>query len=308
MKIGITGGAGFIGSHLCKKLLSLGLDVRIIDDFSTGRKSNLLGLKVEIHEGSITNRKNMLNFSEEIDFIFHLAALGSVPRSLVNPRSTFEVNVAGSLEILEVIRERKIPSIFISSSSVYGDLKESPKKELNTGKPLSPYAASKLSMEKFVEAYRNSFDLDIMVFRLFNVFGPFQRFDHEYAAVIPKWLNLALRGETIEIYGDGSISRDFTYVEEVTNVLTQALYKVEMFREMEVINLAFGREISLNQIAKKTNEIFPRAQFVYGPKRPSDILNSKSCPDKLHEYFPSAEEISFDSSFSETAEWIMRNS
>jgi len=304
-RIGVTGGAGFIGSNLCKKLVTLDFEVRILDDFSTGLLDNLSGYDFDVRIGSICDRKAVSDFFKDLDFVFHLAALGSVPRSISNPRATFEVNVAGSLEVLEAVREQEIPSVFISSSSVYGDSNYSPKVETKIGKPLSPYAASKASMERMVEAYRNSFDLDIMTFRLFNVFGPFQRFDHEYAAVIPKWINQALRGQNINIFGDGNITRDFTYVEEVTNVLSQSLFKTHLFQEMEVINLAFGREIDLNLIAKMTKDFFPHVEIHHGPKRTSDIMNSTSCPKKLIEYFPNIQKVHFHESFSKTVDWIM---
>jgi UDP-glucose 4-epimerase len=303
-RIGVTGGAGFIGSNLCKKLISLDFEVRILDDFSTGLLDNLAGYDFDVRRGSICDRKAISDFFKGLDFVFHLAARGSVPRSISNPRATFEVNVAGSLEVLEAVREQEIPSVFISSSSVYGDSNYSPKVETEIGKPLSPYAASKACMERMVEAYRNSFDLDIMTFRLFNVFGPFQRFDHEYSAVIPKWINQALRGQNINIFGDGNITRDFTYVEEVTNVLSQSLFKTHLFKEMEVINLAFGREINLNLIAKMTKDFFPHVEIHHGPKRTSDIMNSTSCPKKLFEYFPNIQKEHFHESFSKTVGWI----
>lgn len=303
-RIGVTGGAGFIGSNLCKKLISLDFEVRILDDFSTGNLSNLSGYNIDVRRGSICDRNAISDFVKDLDFVFHLAALGSVPRSISNPRATFEVNVSGSLEVLEALREQEIPSVFISSSSVYGDSNESPKVETNIGKPLSPYAASKASMERMIEAYRSSFNLNIMTFRLFNVFGPFQRFDHEYSAVIPKWINQALRGQSISIFGDGNITRDFTYVEEVTNVLSQSLFKTHLFQEMEVINLAFGREVNLNLIAKMTKDFFPNIEIHHGPKRTSDILNSTSCPKKLFEYFPNIQEVPFHESFSKTVDWV----
>ena len=308
MKIGITGGMGFIGSCLTRRFIADGHEVRIIDDMSTGRLQNLEDCHFELHKESITNLSAVRNFTVGLDIVFHLAALGSVPRSLSNPRSTLNANVIGSFNLLESLRELQTPAIFISSSSIYGNLYEGAKREDQVGVPLSPYAASKASMERFVESYRNAFNLNLLVFRLFNVFGPYQRFDHEYSAVIPKWINLAMQDKPIEIYGDGTITRDFTFVDEVTNVLSKSTEMVSMFNKMKVINLAFGRTISLNYVANLVCNYFPNVKIEHKPPKVSDIVNSTCSTEKLHKFFPDAKERLFDECFKETLFWIKENS
>lgn len=308
MNIGVTGGAGFIGSKLVRRLLELGHEVKVIDDLSTGRLENLENCDISLIAKSITDIDALEEFILDIDIVFHLAALGSVPRSIMNPRSSFEANVIGSFNLLEVVRKKNIPSVFISSSSVYGNLLENPKIEERVGTPLSPYAATKFAMEKFVESYRNAFDSKVLVFRLFNVFGPNQRFDHEYSAVIPKWINLAIQGKPIEVYGDGSITRDFTFVDEVVDVFVQSIEKIPLFNEMKLINLAFGRSISLNDISNCLLQHFPGIKVEYKPTRSSDILNSTSSPNRLYKYFPNLEAKPFEHYFEETLHWINLNS
>jgi len=307
LRIGITGGAGFIGSHLARRCLVDGHEVKVLDDLSTGKLENIENLNLDLIDESIVSAHAIESFMYDLDFVFHLAALGSVPRSLTNPRSTFDANVTGSFNLLEALRKRNIPSVFISSSSVYGNLNQNPKREENVGFPLSPYAASKATMEKFIESYRSAFNLKILVFRLFNVFGPKQRFDHEYSAVIPKWINLALQGKSIEIYGDGTITRDFTFVDEVIDVLLASLDKVSLFNEMNVINLAFGRAITLNDISYILQNHFQSLEIIYGPARASDIVNSTSSSERLRKYFPEVRERLFEDCFYDTLRWIVDN-
>ena len=184
LRVLVTGGAGFIGSNLVKSLLSHNHKVIVLDDFSTGLKSNLSGLEVEVFEGSVANKKILNDAAKNIDSIVHLAARGSVPRSIRNPQATFDVNVQGTLNICEIAREQFIPVVFSSSSSVYGANTSDNKLENAWLSPLSPYAASKLSGEALMLSFANSFCIQTAVFRLFNVYGPGQRPEHQFSAMV----------------------------------------------------------------------------------------------------------------------------
>ena len=221
----VTGGAGFIGSNLTNHLISKGHEVIVVDDLSTGLQRNISNEVLSFHKISITEFDKLHQAIRECETIFHLAARGSVPRSVTNPTATHEVNVTGTLNVLEIARDTQAHVIFSSSSSVYGRNTNLPKDETMWLSPMSPYAASKLAGEAYVQAYAASYDMRCTILRLFNVFGPHQRPDHQYAAVLPKWIWNAIQGNSIEVYGDGTHSRDFTYIETVVNVAIAAMEK-----------------------------------------------------------------------------------
>ncbi len=173
--------------------------------------------------GSITLKKDLEEFAKNLDCIVHLAARGSVPRSIEDPIATHNINVGGTLNLLEVSRNKNIPIIFSSSSSVYGENTKLPKSEKDWLLPISPYAASKLACEGMFSGWANSYDMNVLVLRFFNVFGPFQRPDNPYAAVIPKWCLSIIKDKNIQVYGDGEQIRDFTYVDDVVNVIITAI-------------------------------------------------------------------------------------
>ena len=222
-KVAITGGAGFIGSNLAESLIKKGFDVIIIDDLSTGLIANIDMKNCEFREFSINDATKLKKALKDTETIFHLGARGSVPRSIKNPVATHEVNATGTLNVLEAARESGAHVIFSSSSSVYGRNMQLPKEEKMWLGPMTPYAASKLSAESYVEAYGSSYELPVTILRFFNVFGPRQRPDHEYAAVIPKWIWLAMQGKPVDLYGDGTQSRDFTYVKTVVDIAISAM-------------------------------------------------------------------------------------
>jgi UDP-glucose 4-epimerase len=305
MKIGVTGGAGFIGSNLVRKLLELNHEIIVVDDLSTGVGENLDRLEVDFRNISVENNLDLSKALSSCEVIYHLAARGSVSRSILDPVATYKVNLTGTLNILEIARNSGAHVIYSSSSSVYGSNNSQPKSEQSWVSPISPYGASKLSSEAFLSAYAHSYNIAVTNFRFFNVFGPFQRPDHIYSAVIPKWIRLALLGEEIEVYGDGEQKRDFTYIDTVTRVVTSALSKIAA--NGEVINLAYGNSISLNDIITKLKNEFPSLDVRYVSARQSDIKNSRNFPERLNTYFPEIIPTDFEVGFEKTFYWLKKN-
>lgn len=301
-KIVVTGGAGFIGSNLLRTLDLEANQVVVIDDLSSGLKTNISNLNLDFVEGSITNKKLIESVLENADVIVHLAARGSVPRSIKEPITTYRVNVEGSLNILESCRSNNSHLIFISSSSVYGSNPTIPKNEKMWMQPLSPYAASKLSGEAFVNAYTSTYGIRTTPLRLFNVFGPRQRPDSEYAAVLPKWIWKALNNEEIEIYGDGNQTRDFTYVGTVCEVISTAINR-EIYNN-QFTNLAYGNSISLLKVIEIMRKEFPSIQIKHLPRRLTDIQDSQNDPSQIKSLFPHIVAIDFETAFHETLKWL----
>jgi len=304
-KIGITGGAGFVGSNLLRSLTDLGHEVVVVDDFSTGLRSNLQGIDCELHEASIEDYPSLSKALIDCEYIFHLAARGSVPRSIKNPRATFEVNVNGTMNVLECARNNGATVAFSSSSSVYGANLELPKRENMWMSPLTPYAASKLSGEALVQSYSASFGVKAITYRFFNIFGPWQRPDHDYAAVIPKWIWKLLHNEAIDVFGDGKHSRDFTYIESVISVLTDGMKR--RVNNPEPVNLAFGSKITLNETIELLKIRFPNLRVNFLPERPGDVKNSQNDPAHLSDLFPNIIPTSFGFALDETIEWYKKN-
>lgn len=302
MHFGITGGAGFIGTNLARLLLDQGHKVTILDDLSTGLQSNIVNLDIEFIENSIADLGCVISFAKSVDFIFHLGARGSVPRSLENPQATWEVNSLGTFHVLEAARFAGIPVLFSSSSSVYGDNPLIPKNETHRLSPITPYAASKAAAEAFAYAYAKSYQMNISIVRFFNVFGPYQRPDHVYAAVIPKWIWAALKDEELVIYGDGETTRDFTFVDTVTS----ALYEFSRITEPRSlpVNLAFGKPVSLNLVISELKSFFPRLRVRYEDERKGDLRASENDPKVLREVLPHLTEIEFKEGLNRTVSWL----
>jgi UDP-glucose 4-epimerase len=301
MRILITGGAGFIGTNLAIYLIEQGHNVEILDDLSTGLRANIpKGAK--LIEDSITNFESVKIAVDKQDQIIHLAARGSVPRSIKNPVATIEVNVNGTLNVLEAARKSQIPIIFSSSSSVYGSNTELPKRENLSLRPLTPYAASKLAGEALMMAYNASFEIPITTLRFFNVFGPWQRPDHTYSAVIPKWIWLAMNNREIEIFGDGEQSRDFTPVSTVCEVIYRSIENRVI--HADPINLAFGRNISLNGIIQILTHHFPDLKTRHSNARPGDVVASQNDPTLLKKVFGEFQIESFEESVKNTINWF----
>jgi UDP-glucose 4-epimerase len=301
-KVAITGGAGFIGSNLTRRLLFDGYEVVIIDDLSTGLFSNVDQDKSTFHQISITDSKALTAALKDCETIFHLAARGSVPRSIKNPVATHEVNATGTLNVLEVARATGAHVVFSSSSSVYGRNMQLPKDESMWLGPMTPYAASKLAAEGYVQAYAAAYKVPTTLLRFFNVFGPRQRPDHEYAAVLPKWIWLAMQGKPIEVFGDGTASRDFTFVETVLDIAVTSMK--EKISTDGAVNLAFGNRISLNDAIRLLKRFFPDLQVNYKEIRPGDIKESQNSPKLLKKMFPGVTPKSFEEALAETVNWL----
>lgn len=272
----VTGGAGFIGSHLVAHLVALGAAVRVYDNFSSGRRENLASVRghVEVIEGDLLDEEALRQAVTGVDVVYHQAALPSVPRSIAAPRPTFDTNLIGTLNLLLAARDagcRRV--VFASSSSVYGDTPILPKHEAMTPRPLSPYAISKLSGEQLCAVFTTIYGLDTVALRYFNVFGPWQDPASPYAAVIPKFLRALSSGDEATIYGDGQQSRDFTYVENVVaaNVVAATAEGVAG----QVFNIASGRSVTLLSVLESMAQLLgapPRVR--YEPPRPGDIRES----------------------------------
>ena len=303
MLVLVTGGAGFIGSNLVRRLLRDGSNVRILDDFSTGLRANIEGLDVDVRQGCLTDANFVDTAVAGVDSVVHLAARGSVPRSIAEPRQTHDVNATGTLNVLEAVRKQGAQIIFSSSSSVYGSNKALPKNEDMWTQPLSPYGASKMAGESLVMAYREVYGLDALVLRFFNVYGPLQRADHDYAAVIPKFVWAALNGEPLWVDGDGEQTRDFTYVDSVVSVIQDALNRSLSWERP--VNLAFGDRISINELVTMVDGFFPNGVTAqHGPARPGDVRNSRNDPALLRKIFPDVEPTPLSEGLSVVVDWF----
>jgi UDP-glucose 4-epimerase len=272
----VTGGAGFIGSHIVRRLLATGHEVRVVDNLATGRLSNLdevIG-DIEFFELDIRDAESLGSATHGCDAIFHVAALPSVPRSIAHPAASHETNATGTLNVLTAARDagtRRV--LFASSSSIYGAARELPKQEAMRPLPISPYAVSKLAAESYCRSFFEVYGLEAVALRYFNVFGPRQDPDSEYAAVIPRFIRAFAQGESPVIFGDGEQSRDFTYVENVVNANMAALEVPGIGGR--VYNVACGHGITLNEIASRLrDEVGAEVEIEYGTERAGDVRHS----------------------------------
>lgn len=304
MRILVTGGAGFIGSNLVRLALSNGHTVRVIDDLGNGHRENLAGLDVDFRESSILDEEALASAMRGIQAVVHLAALGSVPRSIKDPVSTHEVNARGTLNVLLAARNVGVDHVSVaSSSSVYGMNPAMPKAEREWVRAMSPYAVSKLATEQYALACQQSYDMETIAFRFFNVYGPRQRAGHVYAAVIPIFVDSLLRGVPLPVNGDGTNSRDFTYVETVCAVLLDAAER--RVSHPEPVNLAFGTNTSLNDLVDKLSEIAGRSVSVeYRDRRPGDVSHSQADNSTLQALFPNVVPVSLDAGLANTLRWM----
>lgn len=301
MRVLVTGGAGFVGTNLTLSLLEHGYDVKIFDDLSTGLEQNI-PKDAEFINASILDTSKLNNAIKDCDVVVHLGARGSVPRSIKDPIATHDVNSSGTLNVLEAARSSGSHYIFSSSSSVYGSNMTLPKSEDMVLRPLTPYAASKMSGEALSLAYAKSYELPVSTFRFFNIFGPWQRPDHEYAAVLPKWISKCLKGDEIEIFGDGLQTRDFTYVGTVVNIILSCISKKIL--HPEPVNLAYGNNISLNQVLEIMKLNFPTLKIKYLPPRKGDVLHSKNDPKLIKSLYPDIALDKFEVSLQKTINWF----
>lgn len=273
----ITGGAGFIGSHLAEAFIARGHRVRVLDDFSTGKRSNLAHLegRVEVIEGSIVDGNVCRAAAHGVDYVLHEAALASVPRSVADPAGTNAVNVDGTLNMLIAARDAGVKRfVFAASSAAYGNIDAPEKSEDLPPSPLSPYAAQKLSGELYGQVFHRLYGLETVSLRYFNVFGPRQDPNSQYAAVVPKFITMMLAGEPPIIDGDGGQSRDFTFVENVVHANWLACTAPSAVAG-QVVNAACGERIGVKQLAQCIREILGcDVAAVHGPARAGDVKHS----------------------------------
>ncbi|MHB8104274.1 MAG: SDR family oxidoreductase [Dehalococcoidales bacterium] len=272
----VTGGAGFIGSHLVEELAQRDYSLTIIDDLSAVNlkniKSTLDKPNVKFIEGSILDLPLLQRLFKDIDYVFHLAAIASVPRSIVEPSLTHDVNVTGTLNVLLAAKDNKVKKVVnASSSAVYGDAPGMPKKEDMPKHPLSPYAVSKLAAEEYCQVFQKVYDLPTVSLRYFNIFGPRQNPDSDYAAAIPRFIKTASEGKPLVIYGDGKATRDYTYVKDAVSA-----YLLAAESDITgVFNIGGGKAVTVNELVKLINRLVgSTVKPVYKPPRPGDILHS----------------------------------
>lgn len=307
MNVVVTGGAGFIGANLCRSLRNQRFVNRlvVIDDLSSGRRENLEAIDgVELVVGSILDPPLLDDALQGAGAVVHLAARPSVPLSMTNPMASHLVNATGTLEVLEAARRAGKPHVVVaSSSSVYGANPTLPKREVNVAMPASPYAASKLATESYALAYGRCFDLPVLAFRFFNVFGPLQSADHEYAAVVPAFVDSALNEKPLPVHGDGGQTRDFTFVDSVTAVLTDSVRRT--VTDAEPVNLAFGSRVSLLDLIELLEKVLGRAlDRDHLDERPGDVRDSQADQTKLKGLFPDIEPVTLEKGLRSTVEWF----
>ena len=301
----VTGGAGFIGANLCRHLTAdPRIDaVTVLDDLSTGFADNLDGVDVTLVEGSILDDAALDRALAGADAIVHLAARPSVPRSVADPVASHHANATGTLLVLEAMRRHDVGHVVVaSSSSVYGANPTLPKSEDLVPQPMSPYAVSKLATESYALANAHVYGFGALAFRFFNVYGPYQRAGHAYAAVIPAFVDAALDGRPLPVHGDGSQSRDFTYVGSVCDVLTEAV--AERIVAGGPVNLAFGgRHTLLDVIDRMEAMLGHPLEREHHPTRPGDVPHSQADQHKLRRLFPKLEPVDLDDGLRRTVDW-----
>lgn len=279
----VTGGAGFIGSHIVEALVRRKHFVRVVDNFSSGRKENLRNItdKIELIKGDIRSQGTCIRATRDIDFVLHQAALRSVPKSMKDPRGYNEVNIGGTLNMLEASLKNKVKCFcFASSSSVYGNINHFPQKEDFLSRPISPYALTKLTGEHYCRMFSYHYGLPTVSLRYFNVFGPRQALDDEYAVVIPKFINCILNDEPPPIYGTGRQSRDFTYIDNVVqaNILATTKTKCNAW----VFNVGCAKDYSVLWLVKILNKLMhKKIKPIFLEPRPGDILKTQADISKI---------------------------
>lgn len=277
MKIVVTGGAGFIGSNLVEALVARGENVRVLDDFSTGKRENLAPWidQIELIEGSITDPKAVERAVQGVDYVLHQGALPSVPKSVELPRESNEANISGTVNVLIAARDAGVKRVvYAASSSAYGNTETLPKVETMPACPLSPYAIQKYAGELYMNVFYETYGLETVALRYFNIFGPRQDPKSQYAAVIPKFIMATLKDEPPTIYGDGKQSRDFTFIENVVNANLAACVAGAKCAG-QVMNIACGERIDLLELARVIREkIGGGKEPVHEPDRAGDVKHS----------------------------------
>lgn len=301
MRILVTGGAGFIGSHIVE-LFQGKAEVRVLDNLRSGYRHNIAPFKAEFIEGSILDKEILARAMEGVDYVFHLAAMISVPESMLKPVECVEINTIGTLNVLEAAAQAGVKKLCLSTSAaIYGDNPIVPKREEMFPEPKSPYAETKLSGEYYCGIYTREGKLKTACLRYFNVFGPRQDPKSQYAAAIPIFVSKALKNEPITIFGDGEQTRDFIYVKDIA---AANAYFATVSEETGVFNVAYGGRITINDLARKIVKLLDsKSEIVYLPERLGDVKHSTACVDKLHNagFVPTSD---FDSGLKATIDFF----
>jgi nucleoside-diphosphate-sugar epimerase len=305
MRALVTGGAGFIGSHIVEGLLQEGASVRVLDNFSSGKRENLAAFQgdLEILPGDLRDAEAIKAAVMDVDLVFHLAAFVSVPQSMLEPQACFAINVGGTVTLLEAARRAGVRKVVLSSSTaVYGNPDKFPTDEDTPLRPLSPYALSKQVNELYARLYTQTFNLPVTSLRYFNVYGPRQRPDSDYAAAISIFTRRLSDGQPITIYGDGKQSRDFIFVKDVVRA---NLLAAGSDAAGEVFNICTGRETSLLDLLEELSEVSPhQPQVQFEAPRPGDIYRSKGAPDKAAALLGFRAGTSLAEGLAQTMEWM----
>ncbi|HTX17035.1 MAG TPA: SDR family oxidoreductase [Bacteroidota bacterium] len=304
----ITGGAGFIGSNIVGELVRKGESVRVLDNFSTGKRENLLPFngRIEIIEGSLTDMETVKEAMGGIDYVLHEGALPSVPRSVEQPINSNDVNVGGTLNILVAARDEGVKRVVLaSSSSVYGDTEVMPKVETMRPAPLSPYAVSKLTGELYARVFSQLYGLQTVVLRYFNVFGPRQNPDSQYSAVIPKFINAMIHGKRPTIFGDGLQSRDFSYVENVVDA--NLLSATAPPTNGEVLNIACQESHTLLDLVRVLNDLLGKhIEPEFKPTRQADVRHSLADISLAREVIGYKPKVRWEEGLQKTLVWYQQ--
>jgi UDP-glucose 4-epimerase len=301
----VTGGAGFIGSHLVETLLSQGHFVRVLDDFDTGSRKNLSHLSgdLEIIEGSIVNRETVREAFAGIDYVLHQAARGSVPRSVADPLGTHDANVTGTVNVLNAAREAGVKRVVCaSSSSVYGETPVLPKEESMRPEPQSPYACSKLILEQYCKVFHKVYGLETVALRYFNIYGPRQNPELQYAAVVPIFIKNMLQKKVCTIYGDGGQTRDFTFVEDCVRANLIACKKPEATGK--VLNVACGSQTSvLDLFSALAGMLNYKLEPQHQPARTGDVRHSRGSTENLRQFLAFEPSTTLQQGLQRTVQW-----
>lgn len=315
----VTGGAGFIGSNLCEALVKNGNKVTCLDNFATGHKKNIAYLLKDpnfvLVEGDIRNLDDCKKACEDVDYVLHQAALGSVPRSINDPITSNDVNVSGFLNMLVAARDSEVKRfIYAASSSTYGDSKNMPKVEDVIGKPLSPYAITKYVNELYADIFSKTYGLETIGLRYFNVFGRKQDPDGAYAAVIPKFVMQLMKHESPVVNGDGSYSRDFTYIDNVIEMNIRALVSKNNNAVNTVYNTAYGERTDLNELVTLLKEYLSNfdikiadVEIKYGPTRTGDVPHSLASIEKAKKQLGYNPQYNIKKGLKEAVNWYWQN-
>ncbi len=304
-KVLVTGGGGFIGSNLVRGLLERGDDVRILDNFSTGNRVNIADLDVDVVEGELRSYERVHNAVRGVETVYHLGALGSVPRSVQDPLTSSAVNIEGTLNVLLAARDEGIRRVvFSSSSSIYGISNPLPLKESMPPDPISPYGVAKLAAERYCVSFSRVYELETVVLRYFNVFGPHQDPNSQYAAVVPLFLTAISRGEPVTIFGDGEQSRDFTFVGNVVEATVVAGHAPEA--NGRIINVAAEAPASVNTLADTIGSILGKpVEKRFEAPRTGDIRDSFADVSEARRLLGFEPRVGLDEGLRRTAEFLL---